>query len=251
MIFLNKQRVEFGSFPNGESCLPIEGLYFRSYNRVIWQYESEKEIVQLAILKKHLDKIVSKAELKICYMPHSRMDRSNGIYAFSLPAITGLINHMGWKHIQVVEPHSDVTPALLDNSQQINWCQDNLDHVVELIGAKSLFYPDAGAQKRYAFKMPSAVGIKHRDFATGEITAFSYSGAISTNVLIVDDMCSKGGTFVHSAKLLRQYGAKKVFLMVAYCENTVFEGELFEHIDGIFLSMDNNMKKSNKKLHLI
>jgi phosphoribosylpyrophosphate synthetase len=76
--------------------------------------------------------------------------------------------------------------------------------------------------------------------------------------LIVDDCCSRGGTFVHSSKLLKRSepakflpGAKKVFLMVAYCENTIFEGELFDHIDMMYISLDNNMKKTNRKLQLI
>lgn len=46
------------------------------------------------------------------------------------------------------------------------------------------------------------------------------------NVLIVDDICSKGGTFYHSAKALKAAGANDVYLYVTHCENTIFKGEL-------------------------
>ena len=44
--------------------------------------------------------------------------------------------------------------------------------------------------------------------------------------LIVDDICSKGGTFYHSAKKLKELGAKNIYLYITHCENSILEGEL-------------------------
>lgn len=43
MIKLNKKEVKFGSFPNGETNLPLDGLYVRSYNQIEWTYEGDDE----------------------------------------------------------------------------------------------------------------------------------------------------------------------------------------------------------------
>jgi ribose-phosphate pyrophosphokinase len=48
------------------------------------------------------------------------------------------------------------------------------------------------------------------------------------NVLIVDDICSKGGTFYHSAKRLKEAGAANIYLYITHCEQTIFEGELLK-----------------------
>ena len=48
----------------------------------------------------------------------------------------------------------------------------------------------------------------------------------SFDVLIVDDICSKGGTFYHSAKKLKELGADNIYLYITHCENSILEGEL-------------------------
>ena len=75
-----------------------------------------------------------------------------------------------------------------------------------------LFYPDEGAMKRYSgmINKPYAFGIKDRDWYTGAIKGLEVSGSTdlikNNNVLIVDDICSRGGTFYHSAKKLKELG---------------------------------------------
>lgn len=245
MIKLNGTEVEFGRFPNGEVNLPIADISLRSYNEVEWMYEADEEFFLLALLKDFIDNTITKAYISIHYMPHSRMDRANESYWFSLKTAAKMVNNMGWDYVHVVEPHSDVTPALLDKSFTVNWCMANIQKVLGMTGSTSLFFPDAGAAKRYTYNMPYAVGNKRRNFKTGEIESFTLSGDVHEKVLIVDDMCSKGGTFVHSARLLKTKGAMKVNLLVAYCEPTVFKGELFDHIDKMYVSENTQLEERN------
>ena len=78
--------------------------------------------------------------------------------------------------------------------------------------------------------LPYAFGIKRRDWKTGKIEGLDVAGDIdiiaNKNVLIVDDICSKGGTFYFSAKKLKEFGAKNIYLYITHCENTIFAGEL-------------------------
>jgi ribose-phosphate pyrophosphokinase len=37
---------------------------------------------------------------------------------------------------------------------------------------------------------------------------------------------SRGGTFFHSAKKLKEMGAAEIYLYITHCENTILEGEV-------------------------
>ena len=114
--------------------------------------------------------------------------------------------------------------------------KQQLQKVLEKIGVENIlmFYPDEGAMKRYSsmFDCPYAFGIKKRDWATGQIQGLEVSGqkelVEGSTILIVDDICSKGGTFYHSAKALKELGAGKIYLYISHCENTIFEGEILK-----------------------
>ena len=85
--------------------------------------------------------------------------------------------------------------------------------------------------KRYAggFQMPYAFGMKKRDWETGQILGLDIINADvvkDKNILIVDDICSYGGTFYHSAKALKEAGAKSVSLYVTHCEKSITSGSL-------------------------
>ena len=97
-----------------------------------------------------------------------------------------------------------------------------------------MFYPDEGAMKRYSnnIKLPYAFGIKKRNWKTGVIEGLDVAGEVDKiagkNILIVDDICSRGGTFYHSAKKLKELGVKDIYLYVSHCENTILDGELLK-----------------------
>ena len=98
------------------------------------------------------------------------------------------------------------------------------------------FYPDEGSMKRYSgmINMPYAFGIKKRDWETGKIQGLDIiNGDLvkGKNVLIIDDICSRGGTFLHSAKALKEAGANRIFLYVTHAEKTMVEGEMYNNPD--------------------
>ena len=97
-----------------------------------------------------------------------------------------------------------------------------------------MFYPDEGAMKRYSgmIDVPFAFGIKKREWKTGQIKGLDVSGEIDrvsgSKILIVDDICSRGGTFYHSAKRLKELNASDIYLYVSHCENTILEGDILD-----------------------
>ena len=100
-----------------------------------------------------------------------------------------------------------------------------------------IFFPDEGACKRYSdmkiikeLGLPISFGIKRRDWKTGKILGLDVIGEDfeGKNVLIIDDICSAGGTFKFSAIKLKELGAKDVQLYITHCENNIVNGELLK-----------------------
>jgi ribose-phosphate pyrophosphokinase len=252
MIKVNGREVEFTKFPNGETKLiedSIEKGIALMFPKISFKYQDDSDLIKLMFVKSYIDSLNGSggATLTIYYMPYSRMDRSENKSAFTLKYVANFINSLGFDRVRVIEPHSDVTPALIDNVEPVYVGFDLLPTVMEAIGFDKnkdfLFFPDAGAGKRYAslkgFKQ--LVGYKHRDFQTGEIKSLKVVGELpeypeKSKVLIVDDLSSYGGTFLHSGKALKNLGFDKVYLQVAHAEDSIFDGKLFstDFVDGIY-----------------
>lgn len=234
MILYNNRPVVFGQFPNGEVNLhkfQIDPEIIRHV--VTLKYESDADLFHLLLVRKALD---VPATLRITYVPYSRMDRDSDTYTFSLKVFTEFINAMNWERVVIYEPHSDVVTALLDRVQVVNvtsspLMQSKINVAFGTTTDYQVFYPDAGAQKRYAADFKDhehLVGFKTRDFETGRILdSFVVGERKSDNVVIVDDLCSKGGTFVRAAAILRELGFKRIILVVTHCENTSLQGDIF------------------------
>jgi ribose-phosphate pyrophosphokinase len=258
VILYNGKPIKFERYPNGETRVPTPAIYAPPH-RLILKYESDQDLIHLMFIKRYMED--AKVTLDIRYMPYSRMDRVEYRGVFTLKFICDFINDLNFAEVNVHEPHSDVTCALLDRSTAHYPTIALLPQVVKDIGWHAecdyLFFPDAGAQKRYAsitgFK--TAVGFKHRDFASGaltgemEVVGFKPK-AFPTKALIVDDLCSRGGTFVMASKALRAQGAHEVYLFVAHCEETMWSGELLEHIDGLYCTDSILADANHPKVHL-
>ena len=239
MIKINEKMVNIGNFPDG-TMLIKQGIPSGDNVTISWFYEDDKEMIALIYLANHL-KVHGKNNicLYMPYTPNARQDRvKTDEDVFTLKYFAKVINTLGFKTVTVLDPHSSVSEALIDNiviEKPQKLIEAAIAKITELEGeAPSMFYPDEGAGKRYSgmIPLPYAFGIKKRDWATGQIKGLDVAGDVENiegkNILIVDDICSKGGTFYFSAKKLKEMGAKNIYLHVTHCENTIFEGELIE-----------------------
>ncbi len=205
-------------------------------DRIEWLYDNDAELFTLICLRQHYPE--SCVDLALPYVPHARMDRvKSESEMFTLKAFCDTINAMKFRHVEVFDPHSNVTPALLNNVK-VHWPTANIHDVHMNLPAgfdTTLFFPDEGAMKRYSALFPGKpyiFGMKDRDWATGKIRKLIVNGDESLikgkDILIVDDICSKGGTFFHSAKALKEKGAADIYLYVSHCENSVYEGDMIK-----------------------
>ena len=224
-------------FPDHSLCVKLDPKkMINEYSNVItveWLYEGDSELFTLICVKHHIDCHFShiKVVLDMPYIPHARMDRvKSNEDVFTLKFFTEIINFLNFEKVFVRDAHSNVSLALINNVIDTG-VKSYIHEAIELSGADVMFYPDEGAMKRYSdqSELPYAFGMKRRDWQTGKILGLDIINAENVagkNVLIVDDICSRGGTFYHSAKALKAAGAKSVSLYVTHCEKTIVLGEL-------------------------
>ncbi len=267
MIKINGIEIEKTIFPNNEIMIRTEDIKrcldnYSEIDRITFKFENNSDIIDLFFITKTLKDMNRKIELLITYIPYSRMDRTEGQTVFTLKYFTSLINSLGYNNIIVCEPHSDVSLALLDGEVEVvNSTAAITNELIQEFnfspGKDYILYPDAGAAKRYSkqIKYPSVlVANKDRDFATGRINNMTiHSNDLIPykpfRVIIVDDLCSYGGTFMLAAKKLREMGATEVYLAVTHTEDSIYNGEILKTdlIDKVYTtnSVLNNYE-SNK-----
>ena len=235
MIKVNGVEILQNHFPAGELLIKAN---FNGADLIIieWYYESDAELFTLICLKKYIDEKypTCPCTLRMPYICHARMDRVKSEEdVFTLKYFCEVINSLNFEAVIVLDPHSNVAPALINNIvlTPVDPCiRQALFHHSD---NRALFFPDEGAMKRYADNfsyIPFAFGMKQREWETGKILGLDIlqsENIVGKDVLIIDDICSRGGTFYHAAKALLEAGAASVSLYVTHCENTILEGEIF------------------------
>lgn len=259
MIFINKQKIELGKFPDGtplfknfntEKLFSDEEKLGGKRIQVVWRYENNEEMIYLFMLVNHIKNhalCTGRSFRYILYMPYipnARMDRVKDTDdVFTLKYFCDFINSLKFDKIFVLDAHSNVSLALLNNVvDRKEFLSDYIKQAIIKCNPDVLFFPDEGSYKRYDEIVKNIVSSslktfdisfanKVRDWKTGKILSLNIVNehvVKDKNILIIDDICSKGGTFYHSAKALKNLGAKNIFLYVTHCENTILEGDLID-----------------------
>ena len=226
--------ITISNFPDGTLHLDCPMNY--GSNEIKWFYENDAELFTLICLKRHLDEAgCPSPTLYLPYLPHARMDRvKNESDVFTLKYFCEVINSLNFERVICYDIHSSVGAALLKNCENrlpIN----EINAVINSLYDPNLVlcFPDEGAMKRYSDKLqrPYAFGVKKRNWETGKIEGLSLINGdkvVGKNVLIVDDICSYGGTFVHTAMALKAAGANNIHLYITHCENNILKGDVFK-----------------------
>lgn len=236
MIKVNDQIVTRETFPDG--TLLLKYLPQGSENRIYWKFENNEELVTLYYLTRSLqDKGYTHLELVMPYLPNARQDRvKQEEDIFTLKYFCEVINGLHFRKVHVLDPHSDVSCALLEHMVKmpiLPYIKEAIRQSGVQVEKDILFYPDSGSQKRYSemITFPNAFGIKRRNWETGQIEGLDVAGYIPTqpfDVLIIDDISSFGGTFYFSAQKLKALGARHIYLYVSHCENSILKGKLMD-----------------------
>jgi ribose-phosphate pyrophosphokinase len=222
-----------GGEVNLNTALSPVDVWDVTYVSVYARLQCANGIVALLMLKDALERTLGafnevKYILFLDYVPYARQDRPcNEGEALSIKVMADLINTMSFDKVQITDPHSDVTPALINYSDTAH-CTDIIASFPELLEAidggafDALVAPDGGAIKKVEavaklLGLPVIYGHKKRDTGTGALSGFGYQGDVKDmNLLIVDDICDGGGTFIGLGEALRTGGAIEISLYVTH-----------------------------------
>lgn len=167
--------------------------------------------------------------------------------SFDLKIICDFINSCDFPGILILDPHSDVGPALLNNCHVISSFSEIESICKHFKNIQTLVSPDAGAYKKvfkYAkdlnLELVAANKFRNRD---GDVELIFYGNVEGKNCLIVDDLADGGYTFHVLAQKLKEQGASKVYLYVTHGYFHKGFDVLKEYIDRIFCT--NSIKDIN------
>ncbi|MNK29931.1 Ribose-phosphate pyrophosphokinase 2 [compost metagenome] len=186
---------------------------------------------------------VKAIKLFVPYFPAARQDRVMiPGEPLTVKVYADIINALGLDNVTVFDPHSEVTPALLNNCTVIP-NHVFIQKVVAQIGeAVKLISPDGGALKKI-YKVSEFLGggevvecSKSRDVKTGKLSGFKvYADDLKgADCLIVDDICDGGGTFIGLAEELKNKNAGHLYLAISHGIFSKGFSELSKHFDQIF-----------------
>lgn len=252
MITVNGIEIVRKTFPDGSLCLlDLDNslLYPNRNYEIVWLYEGDYEIFMLICIVKHLrSKMYNNVSFNLTmpYVVNSRLDRTHSDNeVFTLKYFAEIINDLKFNKVLIVDPHSIVSEALIDNvcvlrpSNIINNVIDRMRSLSDFKRKLVIYFPDDGAYKRYkdmpCFKDFTCIyGKKERDWETGKILGieiYDKNGSKLTNeiencdVLMVDDIISYGGTLAYSADKLKEMGAAHISAYATHVENSVLDEE--------------------------
>lgn len=254
---------EISKFPDGQQTLKIVEKGFNTFyslknnNQGITinsRLNNFKDLELIVCANQCLKEIgVKRVRLYIPYCIGGRSDRKfeEGGINYIKTVIAPIINSQNFEKVTVLDPHSDVLEACINNF----YSRDNRDLVLKALANIDnkdgdqdrivLVSPDAGALKK-VFKIQQRFGIKdiligskNRDLK-GNITHTSISGEVSDaenkTFVMVDDICDGGRTFIELAKVIRRdYGKKsKIALVITHGIFSKGFDTIFEYIDEIY-----------------
>lgn len=199
-------------FPDGQPHITLNPIIgYGEIVRVVASLTNSNRVIQLLEIASALDVVgAQKFQLYIPYLMGARYDRvmKEGD-SFDLKVIANLINSMGFSQVYLLDPHSDVAPALINNSHVIT-----NQFLVEKYEQKDavLIVPDAGAAKKANNYMEwnknivdTVHCIKHRNTTTGNIylKVLEPEKCEDRNCVIIDDICDGGATFIAIGEQIR------------------------------------------------
>ena len=225
----------------------INGFDFDKYETHVYEKESltDQRTVKKSAVELGGNREYSSYMLVAEIAKYARQDREVSSRLFTLKSFAKVINSLDFIEVEYYDPHSDVAKALIDRGSFV--------YSPFMVSYKdcAVMYPDAGAAKKYGtvegVENP-IIGNKHRN-EEGRIDSYELVNFIegTKKVIIRDDICSYGGTFVAAAKELRKRGVEEIVLVVTHCENAILKGEVFEYIDRVFTT-DSILTVSHPKI---
>jgi ribose-phosphate pyrophosphokinase len=249
-------KFKISKFPDGQQTIDIDpntaARFLDHTIQINSRLNSFKDLELIICANQALRNLgATKVSLYVPYFIGARSDRQfqEGGVNYLKQVICPIINSQNFHSVHVLDPHSDVLEACLNNyykEDNHGLVDDALSYLIKDGEEDNVVFvsPDAGAYKKI-FDVAKKFGIKNiitatkvRDMITGNI--------ISTQVpdleelsdkkfVIIDDICDGGRTFYELAKVIRDDTHEaKIYLVVTHGIFSAGFEKLSDMLDGIF-----------------
>lgn len=212
-------------FPDG-TIQVIEG---HNKQKFMWEYTGLPSIFELLQI---LDKSPNISDVYTQFLPYSRQDKGccDGLFTL-LKMVSGVLGYSRKLNIYCPTVHCG---SMKYNN--INIIETRV--IIDTDGFDLIVFPDESASKRgFIFGSIPTITLQKTRGAQGHPTVkvdkkSSRRLLESKNVLLIDDICDGGATFIGAAKEIRKYfdGSLALFTTVAIYSNGL--RELKQYFDG-------------------
>lgn len=240
----NQTGCKITTFPDGEKHVTLNELDRNQPVSIYCRITCADDLfclMQIGDVLKRQEMIIH--TLFISYLMSSRCDRLFDINRpFSLKLVANIINDIGALNVTIVEPHSDISILLIKKSGGIFTTYDFFRAEI-LHGNKGLdiviALPDKGAKRRYGFNtnLPTVTCNKVRDPESGKLLSFEVEtedvDCKDKDIVLMDDLCDGGGTFLGLAPKLRELAPKSLSLLVTHAiqlDGIRKVAEVYDHV---------------------
>jgi ribose-phosphate pyrophosphokinase len=246
-------KYKINKFPDGQQSVELIDRYKSDSIRIETRLNSFLDLEILICDTKALRSMSNKSiSLYVPYFLGSRSDRKfiDGGVNYLKEVICPIINSLEFDSVEVLDPHSDVLEACLNNfvkHSNLYLVRQALTKIDNKDGAQyrvCLVSPDAGAYKKIfdvakTFEIENIItASKVRDLKTGAILRTevpTLDQHKDLKYIIIDDICDGGRTFIELAKVMKESRpTAKIYLVVTH---GIFSGgfyELDKWFEGIF-----------------
>jgi ribose-phosphate pyrophosphokinase len=257
-------KYEISRFPDGQQTIRILEHNYTKYSSLREQktpiiiksrLNTFQDLELIICANQALKEIgVKSVKLYIPYCIGGRSDRKfqEGGINYIKTVIAPIINSQNFDKVMIMDSHSDVLEACINNFVKLTNFNLGLMFLKELSDGKRdikdkicLVSPDAGAYKKI-FDFASWFGIKEiitaskvRDLDSGKILKTVVPSLENHNdemkYVIQDDICDGGRTFIELAKAIKeQKPDAKIYLVVTHGIFSAGFDLLVQYLDGIY-----------------
>lgn len=242
-VKLGKVLIE--SFPDGEIGVQIlenvrgkDAFVLQSVARHPNHYLMELLIMVDALKRASARSIVA----VIPYYPYARQDRKDkGRVPITAKLVADLLERAGVTRVLTMDLHTEQIQGFFDIPVDHLYARPLFVKMLREMNLKDavIVSPDVGSNKmarKFAedLKLDLAIVDKRRVNAQ-TVEVYALIGDVKgKQVILVDDICSTGGTLTTAAKVCREEGAKSVFAVVMH--GLMVSGTQLDGIDKVFIT---------------
>lgn len=241
------------TFPDGEIHIKFTEEINRKEDYVIkCRVTNANELFILLQVGNILNNNQVEFAIDIYYLMSMRMDRIISFNeAYSLKLVADLINSLNASSVRIFHAHSDKTLKLINNAVDMEQFY-NKTVMPDINKYDTICFPDAGAYKRYQnqinfFGKNTIVLKKRRNLDTGAIEGIEIDKENSSiyydikNILVTDDLCDAGGTFLGAHKVLTDnFNCDNIDIFVRHMVNPIGIDNLCKTYNNVYFTQSYN-----------